>query len=110
MPKETVYGVDVPFGTPESPGPGRSVVEVRWAHEREGGDHVQLVSKCIDALDGGRLVKDDPAQVSGPVTITEAPSPIHYTDGFHVQLDRRGINALIRHLRRARDQAFGRDE
>jgi hypothetical protein len=31
-------------------------------------------------------------------------------DGFFVQLDRRGINDLIRHLRRARDAAFGRDE
>jgi hypothetical protein len=30
--------------------------------------------------------------------------------GLHVNLDRRGINKLIRHLRHARDQAFGRDE
>jgi hypothetical protein len=31
-------------------------------------------------------------------------------NGFFVGLDRRGINDLIRYLRRARDQAFGRDE
>lgn len=31
-------------------------------------------------------------------------------DGFFVDVDRRGINDLIRHLRRARDQAYGRDE
>lgn len=30
--------------------------------------------------------------------------------GWHVTLDREGINRLIRVLRRARDQAFGRDE
>lgn len=30
--------------------------------------------------------------------------------GWFCSLDRRGINDLIRHLRRARDQAFGRDE
>lgn len=30
--------------------------------------------------------------------------------GWHVGLSRAGCNALIRHLRRARDQAFGRDE
>lgn len=30
--------------------------------------------------------------------------------GWNVWLDRRGINDLIRILRRARDQAFGRDE
>ena len=32
------------------------------------------------------------------------------TGGWNVWLDRRGINDLIRILRRARDQAFGRDE
>ncbi len=32
-------------------------------------------------------------------------------DGWHATLDdRRLVNDLIRHLRRARDQAFGRDE
>lgn len=31
-------------------------------------------------------------------------------DGWHVTLDRAGINRLIRVLRRARDAAFGRDE
>lgn len=30
--------------------------------------------------------------------------------GWFMSLDRRGINDLIRHLRKARDQAFGRDE
>ena len=30
--------------------------------------------------------------------------------GLFVDLDRGGVNELIRHLRRARDQAFGRDE
>jgi hypothetical protein len=101
MPKEVVYGDDIPFGTPEQPpGHGRSIVEVRWAHEREGGDHVQVVSKCVDSATGGRLVKDDEG----------GPETIHYTDGFYVGLDRRGINKMIRALRRARDQAFGRDE
>lgn len=31
-------------------------------------------------------------------------------EGWYVNLDRDGLNQLIRHLRRARDQAFGRDE
>lgn len=30
--------------------------------------------------------------------------------GWFVQLDRDGINQLIRHLREARNQAYGRDE
>jgi hypothetical protein len=39
----------------------------------------------------------------------DEPEP-HFTDGMYVDLDRAGINKLIRNLRRARDQAFGRDE
>lgn len=31
-------------------------------------------------------------------------------DGIWMTLDRRQINTLIRHLRRARDEAYGRDE
>lgn len=88
MPKETVYG-EMLTSTPNS---DRAIVEVRWS--REAGD-VQVVSKCINAL-GGRVASDDDG--------------IHYTDGMYVTLDRRGINDVIRHLRRARDQAFGRDE
>lgn len=87
MPKEIVYGEDHGIDN------GRSQVEVRW--DREAGD-VSLVTKCVDPIDGGRLIKEDEG--------------IHYTDGFHVQVDRRAINRLISNLRRARDQAFGRDE
>lgn len=32
------------------------------------------------------------------------------SNGFFATLDRQGCNDLIRNLRRARDQAFGRDE
>jgi len=31
-------------------------------------------------------------------------------DGWHINLDRAGLNQLIRVLRAARDQAFGKDE
>lgn len=31
-------------------------------------------------------------------------------DSWYVDLDRRGINDLIRELRKARDRAYGRDE
>lgn len=40
----------------------------------------------------------------------EADDPFSRESGLYVNLDRRGINDLIRHLRRARDSAFGRDE
>jgi len=59
--------------------------EIRWSRER--GD-VQLAT-----------VADTPPEATGTGG-----------EGWHVSLDRRQINELIRHLRRARDQAFGRDE
>ena len=88
MPKEVVRAN---AEAPEGAIGGYTVVEVGWS--RETG-HVQIVTKCLNDL-GGRLVEDE---------------GIHYTDGMYASLDRRSINTLIRHLRRARDQAFGRDE
>lgn len=91
MPKETVFGeqfapVEEQGGTPSVP-----VAEVRWS--RNGGP-VQIVTRAEDPH-GGRLTDYE---------------GVHYTDGFHVDLSRTTINQLIRNLRRARDQAFGRDE
>jgi hypothetical protein len=91
MPKETVYGEQHAFD-PADKNPAVPRAEVIW--NREGG-YVQIVTKATDA-NGGRLVGDD--------------EPTHFTDGLYVDLDRSAINALIRNLRRARDQAFGRDE
>lgn len=34
---------------------------------------------------------------------------VHGDDGLYVDLDRAGINRLIRSLRKARDQAYGAD-
>lgn len=42
-------------------------------------------------------------------TVADAGPP-EGLEGWFVTLDRTGINDLIRHLRKARDQAFGRDE
>jgi hypothetical protein len=95
MPKERVLGAILPF---PAPGPGgepgvveeQVIAEVRWSREAE---HVSLVTRL------------DTHEVPGP---GEDPIPVGY--GMHCELDRRGINDLIRHLRRARDHAFGRDE
>lgn len=98
MPAEKVYGIQHAVATSDGEILGGSavggvpLVDVRWSRD---GNYVQVVTKETDAW-GGRLVGDDPAT--------------HYTDGFHVDLDRAGINDFIRHLRHARDQAFGKDE
>jgi hypothetical protein len=44
-------------------------------------------------------------------TLTRVPETFETKqEGPYIDLDRRGINDLIRHLRRARDRAYGRDE
>lgn len=91
MPKEVVYAEQHSFEDGKED-PYVPIAEVRW--NREGG-YVQLVTKATDPNDG---------RVAGDSRET------HITDGFYIDLDRNSINNLIRHLRRARDQAFGRDE
>ncbi len=84
MPKESVYG------TSED----GIAVKVGWSREHE---HVQVgiggpvEIQYLEPLPPG-------VSVAGPY------------DGMWVTLDRLGINTLIRHLRRARDAAYGRDE
>lgn len=84
MPRESVYGVDG----------DNTAVKVGWSREHE---HVQV---GVSASGDISFAEPLPAgvSVSGPY------------DGLWVTMDRKGINDLIRHLRRARDAAFGRDE
>lgn len=94
MPADKVYGQQLPAMSNANGSEERQaivpIVDVRWNQ----AETVQIVTRAEDPF-GGRAT-----DVEG----------IHYLDGFYVDLDRRGINKLIRHLRRARDQAFGRDE
>lgn len=93
MPKEVVHG-DRNYGPPEVAGEPvvLPVVVVGWS--RETGD-VQIVTRDLHA------------EVPTPEEQREGIPPRY---GYYVTMDRRGINDLIRHLRRARDAAFGRDE
>lgn len=92
MPRESIYGQQHVVDGPREANPMVPMVDVMWSREAE---YVQVVTKATDAH-GGRWIGE-----SGET---------HFTDGMHVDLDRKGINDLIRKLRRARDQAFGRDE
>lgn len=83
MPREHVESC---YATPQEPTTGPCLppfrVEVGW--DRYGA--VQVATMDPDAELGSR------------------------ESGLYVDLDRGGINNLIRLLRKARDQAFGRDE
>jgi hypothetical protein len=88
MPKEMIRGTTVLFEDDESLRE-TPVVDVRW--DRESG-YFQIVTRAQEA----------------EVCLPEEEIPVRF--GYWVTLDRRGTNDLIRALRRARDQAFGRDE
>ena len=104
MPKEYTYANTRPYGDDF---PGRSVAEVSWSREAE---HVQLGTLCIHEATGERWIPDWVTGLIPPEKAGSVPSHVFAQDGWFIDLDRQGINKLIRDLRRARDQAFGRDE
>lgn len=114
MPKETIHSDERPYG--EGNPAASSVVEVRW--DRETG-YFQIATKCIERSTGEDYLPPAPVmeaiEVPADGSMVELLAPeistfIPAQQGWYVGLDRRGINDLIRVLRRARDQAFGRDE
>lgn len=110
MPREAVYGSERPYGTSEGTDwvPVNPVVEVTWS--REAG-HIQIATCSYDGVLGGKL-HEVPKEIiaAGYVQPGEEEAWLDRNQGMYVSLDREGINKLIRNLRRARDQAFGRDE
>lgn len=123
MPKEVVYGVD-PYGgkwKKDLDGPEIDVhvpvvsaVEVRW--NKESG-YFQMAT-CMHNSSVGGVVTEFPTELrlifGEPSTSGEEAAQetefLAQAAGCWVTLDRKGINDVIRNLRRARDQAFGRDE
>ncbi len=95
MPKEVVHGQGPIFGPDSAAEP---IIEVRWSRESE---FVEIGSRVVHRADHSDYVPTDDEYV--------APVGRALT-GRYMSLDRPAINALIRNLRRARDQAFGRDE
>lgn len=96
MPRAAVYGDDPVFEvdqekrlSAEDYDNERSIAEVRWNRESE---YVQIVTR-LKGYEVGLPESEDA-----------------YKYGMYVTLNRASINDLIRNLRRARDQAFGRDE
>ena len=92
MPRETIYPRPNPDGTNAD-----RRVEVGWSRDC----YVQIATtKLQPGADRDREYVDG-----------SADNPLkHAWDGQWIDLDRHQINELIRHLRRARDAAFGRDE
>jgi hypothetical protein len=101
MAKHMIY----PSANPDGPQDRR--VEIQWFRDQD----VRIgVTKLAEGADPGRVY------VSGlevPMTTTTSgasPEPRNAWEGQFVDLDRQQINHLIRQLRIARDQAYGKDE
>jgi hypothetical protein len=100
MPRESVFGSEKPYGPNSS---AQDIIEVTWSREAE---HVQVATKLFNddgksfGMNGDEMETPEHERVRREIAAA----------GFYCTLDRSGINALIRNLRRARDQAFGRDE
>lgn len=97
MPKETVHCV-----LDGRTVPGFDVV-VAW--NRDGVVQVTTVADDADR----RLREWQEAGRETPA-LTAAGTSFRLFDGWHADLDRAGVNRLIRLLRNARDAAFGKDE
>lgn len=119
MPKEYVRSSDYNFvaatgGSTEFPPDCRlGTVEIRWSKypqssvEIGSGDETLLraliaeVGKAIDDAKSSNTVKDD---------ATNAISGFFNNPAFWVSLDWDGCNQLMRKLRKARDDAWGKPE
>lgn len=108
MPREIVYAQGLPYGTPEDPGPARTIVEVTWARAEASDGHVQIVTRCVHATDTNVVYDPKPGEPGADEDLVGQRIPRAF--GVYMDLDRKGINKLIHDLRCARDQAFGKDQ
>lgn len=93
MPKETI-----PAGDYE-----KNRIDVRW--QKEGYPGVGLVT-----YNPNRRVSTTIEVDSMGVQVGKPEEEAFPFEGWHTELNRYQLNELIRVLRRARDQVFGRDE
>lgn len=109
MPRESIWA-----STPREvmyDGAGLYNVEVGWARERDVQVGVRLVGEqSIAAMLLG--LPPHPGEGEQPLVVTYAGRDITLPgfDCLWANFDRGQVNRMIRILRRARDEAYGRDE
>lgn len=113
MPKKMIYTYPYPDGAE----PDRRI-EVGWSRHPQGSVQVGSTRKAAPGVSEHDMYLNESNSAPG-VTWTKSGDISSLSDtgelrraweGEHVELDREQINQLIRALREARDQAFGRDE
>lgn len=106
MPREIVVAA-------KTEGPGQTEVQVHWSRDK----HVQLSVQKFRSEPTEPLPKGYGSSLPKRSAYVESFTPPDVTPSFHSEepiwtdeLSRSEINNFIRVLRRARDQAHGRDE
>lgn len=113
MPKEIVRSAaeadeSQPYRAEVSWGQDSGYVQVGTTREGSEDRLLEIIQGGLAATGRGRLSPETVEDVKRALQSQCGPNGF---DGWHTTLtDRRDVNALIRHLRRARDGAFGRDE
>ncbi len=136
MPKEVIHGSQPAYDDERSV----AVVEIRWSKDAEyvqvvsrcidrstdeawhsdETDHfraVELAAKHHEFKNAKTREAEDANALSTAegiwlldYLVDQFGTGLTVHGGFFVDVDRRGINSMIRNLRRARDQAYGIDE
>lgn len=115
MPAEKIHGCNQsPFDVRVawSGGPDAGTVQVA-ALAADGAD--RILGYVNEWLASAKMPQIDVEKLRSSMTVPAdlvgvIPDYQPFFDGWHVDLDRSGINRMIRALRRARDSAFGKDE
>lgn len=116
MPRETVRGADynfvsMPEGVPQPaefpPECRLGVVEVGWSKAPTG--YVEMAT-CDEVMKANLVAQIDNARIMGRNTTTVVEDFFANSAGFWTVLDWNGCNELIKRVRKARDDAFGRPE
>lgn len=113
MPKEVVRGgdADEPFQVEVAWGADGEYVQVLTSNRQGAGSGavVRLVQSGLTAL---KREDEFTPQLAHLLTdaLDAALAPEGFVGWYCTLTDRADVNALIRHLRRARDNAFGKDE
>jgi hypothetical protein len=118
MPKEYVRAVDynfvpAPEGTTLFPKENRlGAVEIGWqkypnGHVEIGTGDEALIRSLIEDV---RAAVDNATAAETGAAAADAISHFFVSPALWVSLDRDGCNQLIKKIRKARDDAFGRDE
>lgn len=119
MPRETVRSADYHFVPipndadaafqPWDAANRLGVVEVGWHKAPQG--HVEVVTADEAMLHGpDGLYAQVARAVQDKTDVEVVVRDFFKTGGFWISLDREGCNTLIKRIRKARDDAFGRDE